>query len=157
MSSFFCLTSNVKSLTTCLPTTVDRQPTFLFCNFSQNSPIFPVILGTLGILGKKTRVIGVARITRIPREWVLYNPSTLRVIYVWRVQGLRSARNRSLLGANEVFERKHNAEIAHRNQPTYQFLPERATPTALSASTLSRVLSSAACTALSICSLSGRG
>ena len=43
--------------------------------------------------------------------------TTLRVIYVWRVQGLQSARNRSLLSVNEDFERKHNAEIAHRNQP----------------------------------------
>ena len=34
-----------------------------------------------------------------------------------RVQGLRNAKNRSLLNANEDFERERNEEITHRAQP----------------------------------------
>ena len=37
-----------------------------------------------------------------------------RVGFARRVQGLRSARNRSLLTANEDFEHKHNEEIARK-------------------------------------------
>ncbi len=64
---------------------------------------------------------------------------------------------RSLLGANEEVARRRVVQKAPARHTRYQFLPERPTPTTLSASTLSFVLSSAACTASNICSLSGLG
>ena len=48
-----------------------------------------------------------------PRRSTVDGRQKKRVQIMRRVQGLRSARNRSLLGANEDFEHKHNAEIAH--------------------------------------------
>ena len=52
MSSFFCLTSNVKSLTTCLPTTVDRQPTFYSATSLRTLLFFLSPLLSLAPLGK---------------------------------------------------------------------------------------------------------
>jgi hypothetical protein len=42
--------------------------------------------------------------------------TTLRVLIAEQIQGLRRAKNRSLLGANEDFEREHNAVGAREKQ-----------------------------------------
>ena len=44
------------------------------------------------------------------------NKTTLRVLIAEQIQGLRSAKNRSLLDANEDFEREHNAVGAREKQ-----------------------------------------